>query len=128
MFSKNSTPTVSNDAETIIGKSVKIEGTFNGEGNIIVEGEVNGNLKTDKDLDVKEGSKITADIEAANMKIAGEINGNVKCHGNLDISGQGKIIGDIETKLISIATGAVLKGHCATNAHEAKPKESPKHD
>lgn len=128
MFSKNSPVAVQNEAETIIGKSVKIEGTFNGQGNIIVEGEVNGNLKTDKNLDVRAGAKITADIEAANMKIAGEINGNVKCHGSLDISGEGKIIGDIETKIISIASGAIIKGKCATDVHETKPKESSKND
>ncbi|MFH0818468.1 MAG: polymer-forming cytoskeletal protein [Patescibacteria group bacterium] len=112
MFKSEDEGYTSQEAETIIGKSVKIEGTFNGEGNIIVEGEVEGNLKTNEDLIVKPGAKISADVEAANMKISGEIKGNIKCHGSLEITSTGNVMGDLETKILSIASGAVLKGQC----------------
>lgn len=126
MFSKNSGGNINSEAETIIGKSVKIEGNFNGEGNIIVEGEVQGSLKTNKNLEVKNDAKITADVEAANMNIAGEIHGNVKCSGTMDISSSGKIIGDIETKIIAVSAGAVIKGKILTNNGETKTSKNQK--
>ena len=125
MFNKNEGgANTSGEAETIIGKSVKIEGDFNGEGNIIVEGEVQGNLKTNQDLDVKQGAKITADTEATNMKVAGEIQGNVKCHGTLEITSTGKILGDIETDVLSVAAGAGIKGQVTADGSSAVNQES----
>jgi len=126
MFSKDAEGNDSSTAETIIGRSVKIEGNFNGDDNIIVEGEVKGSLKTNKNLDVKEGAKITANAEAANMTIAGEIHGNVQCHENLEITSSGKIFGDIITKVISVASGAIIKGKITAEGTEIKTRKIEK--
>ena len=114
-------------AETIIGASVKIEGNFAGEGNVIVEGVVSGSLSTQKNLSVTETAKITADVEAQNAFVAGEINGNLTVHEKLDISATAKIHGDVQAKVLSIAPGAVLNGRCsvasAANHSIKQPKD-----
>ena len=40
------------DIETIVGPSVKVEGDLNSDGNIVIEGQVNGKIKTTKQLRV----------------------------------------------------------------------------
>ena len=100
------------EIETVIGPSVKVEGNFRGQGNVIVEGIVHGSLKTDKDLTVGAGAKISASVTAANAKISGEVRGAVKIKGKLELTETAKIFGDIETEVLSITPGAILNGKC----------------
>ena len=111
-------------SDTIIGPSVKVEGNFSGEGNIVVQGMVQGNLKTANDITIEDGANVEADVEAANLKVSGEVTGNVKCHGKTELAPSAKVNGDIETEIISIETGAVLNGRCSCSASEA-PTTTP---
>ncbi len=110
------------EIETVIGPSVKVEGNFRGQGNVIVEGVVHGSLKTDKDLTVGAGAKISASVTAANAKISGEVRGTVKIKGKLELTETAKIFGDIETEVLSITPGAILNGKC-TMVKEAPAPE-----
>ncbi len=107
------------DVETIIGASVKVEGTFVGSGDVTIEGQVVGNLKTSKDLKVREGALVKADVEAANLYVAGEIRGHVKCAGKLTPTA--KVFGNVETQTVSVAHGAVLHGKVTMSGHESAP-------
>ena len=46
MFNKENKLEKFKDAETIIGASIKVKGNFQGQGNIIIEGSLEGSLKT----------------------------------------------------------------------------------
>lgn len=100
----------SKDIETVIGASVKVEGSFVGAGDIIVEGHVAGTLKTNKNLRVGPRAVLKADVEGGNIVVAGEIRGQVKCAGKIELLPTAKIYGDIDTQTISVEHGAVLHG------------------
>ena len=110
MFNKENYSTEIKNAETIIGPSIKVKGNFHGQGNIIIEGIVDGSVKTNGFLLVKDKAKIAANIDAKNAKIGGEINGNIKIKEFLEIKASAKIFGDIEVADISIERGAVING------------------
>lgn len=112
MFKKNEVADFAN-AETIIGPSVKVEGNFVGQGNIIVEGTVKGSVKTNGNVMVGNKAKITAAVEAANAVISGEIRGNVTVSGDLELTESARITGDVVAKTLAIARGAMLNGNCA---------------
>ena len=76
MFNKEQKDSGIKDAETIIGPSIKVKGNFHGEGNMVIEGIVEGSIKTNKNLLVGERAVITASIEAKEAKIGGKVNGN----------------------------------------------------
>ena len=116
MFNKQSQEEGFNEFETVIGPSVKVKGDFNCQGNIIVEGMVEGSLKTNGNLEVGDKAKITADVEAKEAKIGGEISGNVKIKGFLEITATAKIFGDIEASALSIERGSIFNGKCAMTA------------
>ncbi|MFA5318408.1 MAG: polymer-forming cytoskeletal protein [Patescibacteria group bacterium] len=103
------------EAETIIGPSVKVEGDFVGQGNLIIEGVVRGSVKTDGNLRVGDKSKIEASVAAENAIISGEIKGDVNIKGDLELTVGAKILGDIETGTICIARGAFFSGKCTMN-------------
>jgi cytoskeletal protein CcmA (bactofilin family) len=113
------------DAETVIGASVKVEGDFTSEGDVHVQGIVNGSMKTKGNLRVDEGAKIKANVEAANASVRGEIEGNVSTNDNLEIGSSAKIAGDIITKILSIEPGAVLNGHCSVSAEGVEEETKP---
>jgi len=111
------------DAETIIGQSVKVKGNFQGQGNIIIEGSVEGSIITSNFLFIGNKAKINAKIEAKDASIGGEVNGNIKIKGYLEIKSSAKINGDIEAIEISIEKGAVLNGNCNMSGNKKESKE-----
>ena len=124
MFNKEHDETSIKEAETIIGQTVKVKGNFHGQGNIIIQGMVDGSIKTNNFLLIGEKAKINASIEAKDAKIGGEIVGNIHINGYLEIKSTAKINGDIIADLISIEKGAIINGNCLMN--KGKSKEGAK--
>ncbi len=127
MFKKQDNET-KDTVDTIIGPSVSVEGDFKGEGNIVVEGEVRGSLKTKGYLKVVENANILAGVNASNAEVAGRIVGNVKIKDHLDIKQSAVIEGDVETKTISIAYGAIVNGNLKMKSAEQKIPEKQTRD
>lgn len=111
MFKKDNEVNIKN-AETIIGPSIKVKGNFFGEGDIIIEGSLEGAIKTSNNLYVGQKAVIKADIEAKQAKISGEINGNLVVENYLELTATAKINGDIQAASLSIENGAVFNGNC----------------
>lgn len=99
--------------DTIIGSTIKIEGDLVSNGNIIVEGEVLGSLKTEKSLRVGPEAKVKADIKASEALISGTVEGNVVIDGKLQLTETAVVNGDIKAKVLSIEPGAVFNGSCS---------------
>ncbi|MDA3839954.1 MAG: polymer-forming cytoskeletal protein [Patescibacteria group bacterium] len=111
MFKKDEEVSIKN-AETIIGPSIKVKGNFFGEGDIIVEGSLEGAIKTSNNLFIGEKAKINANIEAKQAKISGEVHGNLIIHGYLELSSTAKVYGDIQASTLSVENGAIFNGAC----------------
>jgi len=99
--------------DTVIGSTIKIEGDLVSNGNIIVDGEVVGSLKTEKSLTIGAGAKVSADIKANQASIAGEVNGNIEIMGRIDLSESAKVHGDIKASVLAIQAGAKFNGQCS---------------
>lgn len=127
MFKQQNAPSNFKEVETVIGPSVKVKGNFNGKGNIIVEGIIEGGLKTEGNVFVANKAKVRANVEAREARIGGEVNGNIKTKGYLEVAASAKITGDIECSKLSIEAGATLNGKC-TMMSEGSQKENGKED
>lgn len=110
MFNKENRSEKFKDAETIIGASIKVKGNFQGQGSIIIEGMLEGSLKTAANLFIGDQAKVVANIEAKDALINGEVSGNVKAKGYLSIGRTAKIFGDLQYGEISIEKGASING------------------
>ncbi len=100
-------------AETVVGPSVKIQGDLNSEGNIKIEGQVSGKVKTSESVFIIQSAKIAADILAGNAVIGGEVTGNLKITGHLILEKTAKIVGDISCSVLRVEDGAQFSGKCA---------------
>ncbi len=101
-----------NQAETIVGPSVKVEGELHSQGNVRIDGQVQGNVQTTQNLAVGEQAIITANVKALNAVIAGKVKGNITAEEALEITETGQVEGDITAKILSIAPGAIFRGQC----------------
>lgn len=108
-------------AETVVGPSVKIQGDLNSEGNVKIEGQVAGKVKTSQSVFVIPGAKIAADVLAGNAIVGGEIQGNLKIGGHLILQSTAKVMGDIACQVLRVEDGAQFSGKCTMNVGEMSP-------
>jgi len=123
MFKKENYSENFKEAETVIGQSIKVKGDFNGSGNIVIDGFLEGSLKTKGNVLVGENSKISANIEAKEAFINGEVRGNLIVEDYLSVGATAKIFGDVKCSHISIDRGAIINGKIITGASN-ESKES----
>jgi cytoskeletal protein CcmA (bactofilin family) len=64
MFKKNNKSNHFKKIETVIGPNIKVKGNFNGSGNTVVEGFLEGSLKTNGNVFVGDKANIVANIKA----------------------------------------------------------------
>jgi len=100
------------EAETIIGAGVKVDGTFNAVGNVVVNGELVGSMKTQSDIYLMEGGVIEANIKSRNAIIAGQVKGNLKVEEKIKLNPTAILLGDIDCQSLAIEEGAILHGKC----------------
>jgi cytoskeletal protein CcmA (bactofilin family) len=128
MFKNDSVTKVAAE-ETVIAQGVRMEGDFVSQGDVLIEGEVNGNVQTASDLRVGNAAKIRADVTAKNAVVGGEIRGNILIAGRLEILETAKIIGDVTASILSVGAGAQLNGKITMDGREvtvAKDKTEKK--
>jgi cytoskeletal protein CcmA (bactofilin family) len=109
--------------DTIVGPSVKIQGDLNSEGNIQIEGQVSGKVKTTQSVQIGSGAQITAEVTAGNAVIAGEVQGNLKISGNLILQSTARVTGDISCSVLRVEDGAQFSGKCSMNSSNGKARQ-----
>ncbi len=104
------------ETETVIGSGVKLKGTLQSDGDISIDGELKGAIRTNGNLTIGPNAQIEANVSAQNVRVAGQLEGNIKSENETTIEGSGKVKGDIHTSLLSIQHGAIFSGQ--TNMRE----------
>lgn len=123
MFNKNQDIAHSGKIETIIGPSVKVEGDFKGDGDLVIEGMLIGNLQTKNNLKIGQNAVVEAEVKANNAFISGKVKGNINVKGKVEITATAVILGDIKAQIISIESGALVQGRLIMPTREIKEDE-----
>ena len=120
------------DGSTIIGESILISGSLNGDEDLTVRGRVEGTLTLTKLLVVEPTGIVKAEVQVKNCVIAGVVVGNVTATDKVDIRDNGSVDGDIVSPRVAIAEGAHFRGSvdmqrkgAAAPAKPAQPQPAP---
>ncbi|OHC74082.1 MAG: hypothetical protein A3G18_06045 [Rhodospirillales bacterium RIFCSPLOWO2_12_FULL_58_28] len=97
-------------APSIISSDLRITGDLNSEGEIQVDGVIEGDIRSDVLL-VGETATIKGDIFCDSVHIHGTVNGQIKARA-VDLAKTAHVVGDILHEDLSIETGAFLEGMC----------------
>lgn len=95
-----------------IAKGTIIEGNISAEGDLRIEGKINGTVICNSKLVVGKTGYIEGSVDARNATVEGEISGNVITRELLQVDPTGKITGDIITQKLVVQMGAVFTGNC----------------
>lgn len=106
---------VSNNLLNIIGAGTKVHGDLISDGDIRVDGTIEGHVTVKQRLVLGEDGFIKGDIEALDAIVAGNLQGNIKVEQMLILKPSSKIEGDISTDKIIIESGAQFNGRCNMN-------------
>jgi cytoskeletal protein CcmA (bactofilin family) len=98
------------DGSTIIGESILISGSLNGDEDLTVRGRVEGTLTLTKTLVVEPTGIVKAEVQVKNCVIAGVVVGNVTATESVEITKEGRMVGDISSPRVIIVDGASFRG------------------
>lgn len=131
MFSKSSKgsgshvesrPVVKSTPPSIISADLRIVGDLSSDGEIQVDGAVDGDIRTHSLL-VGETAQIKGEIVAESVHVHGTINGQIKAKA-VNLAKTAHVVGDILHEDLAIETGAFLEGHCKRLPEKQEAAES----
>jgi len=104
--------TDSNNYQNIIAKTTQITGDFNSTGNIRIDGELKGNIKSSGKVVVGKDGKIDGTLECENARFEGSFKGEMKISGTLTLKSTAVIEGTVFTEKLAVEPGAVFNVNC----------------
>jgi cytoskeletal protein CcmA (bactofilin family) len=103
--------TESRDQRTVIGEHIFIEGDIRGEGNLLLEGSIKGNIDLGAhNFIIGSKGRFEGEISAQNLGVSGQLVGNVKIQEKVKFTKEADFLGNIRAKSISVEEGAFFKG------------------
>lgn len=96
--------------DAVIGRSTRVRGRVTGEGNLRLEGAIEGDITIDGDLTIADGARAASNVEARVVTIGGELEGDVNARGAVHIGAAGRVRGDISSDSVAIDEGAEYVG------------------
>jgi cytoskeletal protein CcmA (bactofilin family) len=100
----------SGEAASTVGRTTRIRGRVTGDGDLLIEGNVEGDITVTGDLTIAEGGRATSTIEAAAVTLRGELDGDVRATGAVRIEAGARVRGDMQGESVSLEEGAEFVG------------------
>ena len=105
---------------TIIAKGTELNGSVDVEGNIRVDGAVNGDVKATDGVEVgKSGRIVGSSIESKTAVIHGYVESQLIVSQHVLLGGKSILVGDLKTKSLVIEEGAVFHGNSSMSEEYA---------
>ena len=101
-----------NNSNNLINKGTTIVGNLESQGNIRIEGNFIGKVKSKSKIVLGKSSYVEGGILAPRAEIDGEVKGKIKISELLILKPSAVIKSDIITKDINVESGAVFNGRC----------------
>jgi cytoskeletal protein CcmA (bactofilin family) len=113
---------VSKPGTCIIASKTVIKGEITGDEDVIVEGNVEGQIRITRDLRVGASGVVKATVEAQSIIVSGELVGDCQASVRVEIQATGRLTGNIRAPKIVIAEGAMFRGNSDMSARKDDKK------
>ena len=106
------TTTRGSDAQDArIGSAARVRGRIQGDGDLLIEGQVEGNVTLRGDLTIAEGATVSSEaVSAHSVVVAGTLEGNVTATGPVRLASSARVRGDLQSNAVVIEDGARFTG------------------
>jgi cytoskeletal protein CcmA (bactofilin family) len=104
-----------------VGKALRIEGRIVSTEHLTIDGDVDGTIEVgDHSLIIGPGATVKADLRGKTITVSGTVTGDLTATETVVLQPAAIINGDISTPRLSMADGAVVRGHVEARG-EKKP-------
>lgn len=104
---------------TLINEGCKITGTLSGNGDFMINGEIDGDCDLEGTVTLAQNGYWKGMIKAGNVIVAGHVDGDIVAEGRVEITDTARITGTVTGDAIAVAEGAVVEGVMKTTTQDA---------
>ena len=90
----------------------EINGDLVSDSNVLIDGEMNGNISCSGKVIIGPNGTIKGNIVCVHAEIQGAVDGEVTVEGLLTLTSTARIMGDIQTAKLVVQEGAIFEGSC----------------
>ncbi|MBI9061184.1 MAG: polymer-forming cytoskeletal protein [Marinilabiliaceae bacterium] len=114
--------------ENKIAPGTKIKGDIEANGDIRIDGTVEGNIISKERVIIWTTGVVKGEVKCTNCDIYGSFDGKLVVNELLSLKASSKLTGDIKTSKLSIEPGAIFTGSCDMGGKTAQGAPAPSGD
>ena len=107
------TPEIESKLPNMIGPGTKIVGDLHTNGDIRIDGNIEGNVNSKGKVVIGNNGYVKGEIICTNAEVSGSLNGKVTASELLSLKASSKFNGEIKSGKLSIEPGAIFTGTCS---------------
>jgi cytoskeletal protein CcmA (bactofilin family) len=107
---------------THIAPGTRVEGTFTGPTELLVEGEIAGEVRVDALVMIGGDGVVEGPITAPVVRVGGRVAGDIRASDRVEVAASGILEGDISAPRVVIAEGAFFKGRVEMTGDKARER------
>ena len=105
---------------TIIGRSARIVGRIAGDGDVEVQGFVEGDVAVTGDVTIAAEGMVGAAVKGHRLVVRGAVKGDLSGEASIAIEAGARVVGDVRAPRVTIAEGALVRGFVQTSDDEVR--------
>ncbi len=113
---------------TLVAPGTKVVGKITGSAEVVVDGELEGELRVDGGAVIGTGGTVRGEIAARTVRVGGKVYGNIRGGERVEVLASGALEGDVSAPRVVIAEGAFFKGKVEMTGAKSEDKPSPRAD
>jgi cytoskeletal protein CcmA (bactofilin family) len=113
LMGATATAVETNDLDTngsVLGRGTRIRGRIQGDGDLRVEGAIEGSVSVSGEIVIEEGAEVQGNVDAAAVTIFGGLTGDVSTRGSIVVRASAKVSGNLGGPEVSLDEGAEFSG------------------
>ena len=110
--------------DSVIGAEVEIIGTIKSNGNIRLDGKLEGELQCGGNAILGKNAQVKGNVTATSVSIEGKISGNILANDKIEMKATATVNGDIKARRLSVEDGVTFVGRSEVNPN-AQPMPAP---
>ena len=93
-----------------IGPRDSLSGTLTVDGDVRIEGTVEGEIHATGDINIEAAAELRATLNGNNVSVRGSVTGDVTATARLSLGGSGNVTGDVRASRLQVDDGATVNG------------------
>jgi cytoskeletal protein CcmA (bactofilin family) len=110
---------------TVIGPKARFVGEVSGDEDILVQGQLEGNVKVQRRVTVAPAGEIKGDVHARSVIVGGRVQGEIRADEKAELQASASVQGNVSAPKVVIAEGAQLQGNVAMSSTPGAASAAP---